>query len=191
MRFLKRLTQCETQLNQKATILLELIRREIEKLYSNITVASKISEIFKIVDARFNIYNTSSLVVNIAEVDTLYTLHDGDLAMHSASENFTFDTATGIIKTIKACSGIFVGSADISSSDNSNTTTFELHVNDSLVENGDTPTDFTAIDRIKNISINKLLVLKAGCELKIKVKSTDAMELTVKKINISLKGRLT
>lgn len=83
---------------------------------------------------------------------------------------------------------LLIGNSDLSSSKVA-TVTYALYKNGSLITNAETPTDFTAANKISSIGINNFITLNAQDYLEIYVKSSvDGTVITHKTLNLTLLG---
>lgn len=122
--------------------------------------------------------------------ETYYTLVNSDLSGETL-HNFVYSGSTGeiIFTGTQPERILFAGSADIEIDSVAATLTFVLFINGNIIERGKTPSDFTSLDRLKNISINRILELEYGDKVTVQVKSSVAgVDLTVSTINLSLWG---
>lgn len=140
--------------------------------------------------SHIQVYSTAGFSATLTLADTYYALVHANLDS-TLSRDFSFDVTTGAVtytgaedKTV-----LFLGSANISSSNNANTTTFALYKDSAIVPYATTPTDFTTTDRLKTISINWLITVSNGDVFSVRAKcDVAATTLTVEAIQISFKG---
>jgi len=82
---------------------------------------------------------------------------------------------------------VFIGSSDISVDTISTQVTYALFKNEDLIT--ETPTDFTALDRIKNISKNRIINLDYGDVLSVRAKCANAgVTATVQTLQLTFFG---
>ncbi len=138
--------------------------------------------------AAFEVHNSASFSFSFTDADTYYLLDNANLYL-GTSKNFSF--SNGIIQydsTHKARINLD-GAADIEASDKHSTITLAIFKNESVVSDEITPTDFTSLDRLKNVSITAIMDINEGDQLSVRAKSNEASNsLNVVSFHFSGKG---
>lgn len=137
---------------------------------------------------RSHIYNTGIITALLTNADEYYTLTSNLLVQDPALPANGLSSIDGVLTYTHThdTTIMFLGTADLSVDTNSTKITFAITVNDVVVIGGETPTDFTNQDKLRNIAINKPVQLSNGDVLKVKAKSSNAgVTVTIGSINMT------
>ncbi len=136
----------------------------------------------------FQVHNSAAFTASLTDADTYYTLDNANLFM-DIKHKFSFSDGIMQYEGDKKARINFDGAADIQALDRRSRVTFAMFRNESIDSNEITPTDFTNLDRLKNISITAIMDLDPGDQMSVRAKSSEASNgVNVASFHFSGKG---
>jgi len=149
---------------------------------ANITFAKTMYDLSSL----FELHISADITKTLTNTGQYYLFDDSNLYLELGNK-FSFDSGILTYDGTKNAIMSISGAADISVVANKGKATFSIFKNGSIYDNEQTPTDFTSVDRIKNISITSAVPISPGDTLSVRIK-TDTANMELKMASFHFTG---